>query len=101
MKRRIIAAIMSVVISVLFTYPVLADDMPRFPNKDYKVAFYAYDCYHIQDENGKKSGYGYEMMQGASKYLQCTFSYVGKVCALLQAHTFLLILQGLHEPLYV
>ncbi len=29
------------------------------------------------DENGKKSGYGYEMMQGLSKYMQCTFSYVG------------------------
>ena len=31
----------------------------------------------MQDENGRKTGYGYEMMQGVSKYLQSTFSYVG------------------------
>lgn len=57
--------------------PIRADAMERLDTPDYKVAFYAFDCYHIQDENGKRSGYGYEMMQGISKYLQCTFSYVG------------------------
>lgn len=51
--------------------------MPKSETPDYKVAFYAFDCYHMQDENGKRTGYGYEMMQGISKYLQCTFSYVG------------------------
>lgn len=57
--------------------PIRADAMERLDTPDYKVAFYAFDCYHIQDKNGKRSGYGYEMMQGISKYLQCTFSYVG------------------------
>ncbi len=42
-----------------------------------KEAFYAFDCYHMQDENGKRSGYGYEMMQNLSRYMQCTFSYDG------------------------
>lgn len=56
---------------------IRADAMERLDTPDYKVAFYAFDCYHIQDKNGKRSGYGYEMMQGISKYLQCTFSYVG------------------------
>ena len=51
--------------------------MDKQETPDYKVAFYAFDCYHMQDENGKLSGYGYEMMEGISKYLQCTFSYVG------------------------
>ncbi len=37
----------------------------------------AFDSYHMQDENGLWSGYGYEMMQGIAKYMQCTFSYVG------------------------
>ena len=57
--------------------PIRADAMERLDTPDYKAAFYAFDCYHIQDKNGKRSGYGYEMMQGISKYLQCTFSYVG------------------------
>ena len=56
---------------------IRADAMERLDTPDYKAAFYAFDCYHIQDKNGKRSGYGYEMMQGISKYLQCTFSYVG------------------------
>ena len=56
---------------------IRADAMEWLDTPDYKVAFYAFDCYHIQDKNGKRSGYGYEMMQGISKYLQCTFSYVG------------------------
>ena len=34
----------------------------------------AFDSYHMQDENGLWSGYGYEMMQGIAKYMQCTFS---------------------------
>lgn len=44
---------------------------------NYKVSYYAFDCYNMIDKNGKHSGYGYEMMQGITKYLQCTFSYVG------------------------
>ena len=57
--------------------PISVYAMPKEETPDYKVAFYPYDCYHMLDENGNRSGYGYEMMQGISKYLQCTFSYVG------------------------
>nr|WP_256444771.1 transporter substrate-binding domain-containing protein [Blautia sp. MSJ-9] len=62
---------------VLCCCPVYADYVPQVDTPDYKVAFYAYDCYHMQDSNGKKYGYGYDMMQDLSEYLQCTFSYVG------------------------
>ena len=51
--------------------------MLKTDTPDYKVAFFESACYHIQDENGKRSGYGYELMEGIAKYLQCTFSYVG------------------------
>ena len=54
-----------------------ASALEHIETPDYKVAFFAFDCYHMQDENGKCTGYGYEMMQGVSKYLQCTFSYIG------------------------
>ena len=63
--------------AVLFPMVAYAAAVPQADTPDYKVAFYAFDCYHMQDENGKRSGYGYEMMQGISKYLQCTFSYIG------------------------
>ncbi len=71
------AAVLIVLLMLLTLCPVGAHAMEQLDTPDYKVAFYAFDCYHMQDENGKRSGYGYEMMQGLANYLQCTFSYVG------------------------
>ncbi len=76
MKRT--AAFLAVIFLVLSSLiPAYAASVPRKTTKNYKVAFYAFDCYHMQDDNGRKYGYGYDMMQNISKYLQCTFSYVG------------------------
>ena len=54
-----------------------AEEVPSSYTPDYRVAYYAFDCYNMQDENGKMYGYGYEMMQDISHYMQCTFSYAG------------------------
>ena len=77
MKKKITALLCGMLLLVLCCCPVYADYVPQVDTPDYKVAFYAYDCYHMQDSNGKKYGYGYDMMQDLSEYLQCTFSYVG------------------------
>ena len=77
-SRKIVALMTAVFIMFSSFIPVYAEStVPRKETKNYKVAFYAFDCYHMQDENGKKYGYGYDMMQNISKYMQCTFSYVG------------------------
>lgn len=60
-----------------FTYSVQGAELSRVDTPDYKVAFYASDHYHMEDAEGKKTGYGYEMMEEVAKYMQCTFSYVG------------------------
>lgn len=65
------------ILSFTFQLTAHAADIPQEDTPDYKVAFYAYDNYHEQDAEGRKSGYGYEMMQNLSRYMQCTFSYVG------------------------
>ena len=70
-------AILCLLLIIIPLFRVNAYAVEKRETPDYKVAFYAFDCYHMQDENGKRSGYGYEMMQGISKYLQCTFSYIG------------------------
>ena len=77
MLKKASAMILGILLGVLSIGQVYAAALTRTETPDYKVAFYAFDCYHMQDENGKRSGYGYEMMQNLSKYLQCTFSYVG------------------------
>ena len=75
MTKRISSLMLSILLIASMVTDTFAAYMPRTKTPDYKVAFYAFDCYHMQDENGKRSGYGYEMMQGLSKSLQCTFSY--------------------------
>ena len=77
MTKRITAFCISVLLAVMCCCTAFAGDIPRADTPNYRVAFYAFDCFNMQDENGVRSGYGYEMMQGISKYLQCTFSYVG------------------------
>ena len=76
-KRGIAAVILQLLLVLLVVCPVCAEGLERLETPDYRVSFYAFDCYQMQDENGKRSGYGYEMMQGLSGYMQCTFSYVG------------------------
>ena len=77
MIKKFSAAVLAVLLCIVAVFPISAYALTQVDTPDYKVAFYAFDCYHMQDENGKRSGYGYEMMQNVSKYLQCTFSYVG------------------------
>lgn len=62
---------------ILLGTSTYTSQIPKRNTPDYKISFFAYDCFNEEDKNGKKSGYGYDMMQYASNYLQCTFSYVG------------------------
>ena len=77
-KKRAFLGLMGVILlSLLLPSFVQAKSVLEKKTPDYKVSYYAFDCYNMIDENGKCSGYGYEMMQGITKYMQCTFSYVG------------------------
>lgn len=42
-----------------------------------KVGFFAFDGYHMIDEKGVRSGYGYEFLQLISRYLDVDYEYVG------------------------
>lgn len=77
MKKRMVAFLSVALLMIINCCPIYADSVPREDTPNYKVAFYAFDCYHMQDANGKKYGYGYDMMQQLSNYLPYTFSYVG------------------------
>ena len=71
MTKRISSLMLSILLIASMVTDTFAAYMPRTKTPDYKVAFYAFDCYHMQDENGKRSGYGYEMMQGRTRHLHC------------------------------
>lgn len=42
-----------------------------------RVGFFAMDGYHMIDEQGNRSGYGYDFLQLAARYLDVDFAYVG------------------------
>lgn len=42
-----------------------------------KVGFFAFDGYHMMDENGNRSGYGYDFLRMAARYLNADYEYVG------------------------
>lgn len=75
--KKFIAFLLMIIISLNSVGTVYAADVPNKETPNYKVAFFPYDCFNMQDEDGERSGYGYEMMQTIANYLQCTFSYVG------------------------
>ena len=75
--KRFTAVLLLVVQILLFSGTAYAASLPKYDTAQYKVSYYAYDCFNMQDADGRRYGYGYDMMQSIAKYLQCTFAYVG------------------------
>ncbi len=42
-----------------------------------RVGFFAMDGYHMMDEEGNRSGYGYDFLQLVSRYINVDFDYIG------------------------
>lgn len=42
-----------------------------------KVGFFAFDGYHMIDDEGMRSGYGYDFLRLASRYLDVDYEYIG------------------------
>ena len=42
-----------------------------------RVGFFAFDGYHMQDEKGNRSGYGYDILQCIAGYAGLRYEYVG------------------------
>ena len=80
MTKRVMAAIclwIQLAWIVCVSFAASAEALPKYETKQYRVSYYTYDCFNMQDENGQKYGYGYDMMQNIAKYMQCTFAYIG------------------------
>lgn len=62
------AAILAVVFSCVLV---------RADNRVIKVGYYAFDGYQMMDENGERSGYGYDFLQEMARYTDWTYDYIG------------------------
>ena len=45
--------------------------------RNVRVGFFAFDGYHMVDENGVRSGYGYEILQHLAGYTNWKYEYIG------------------------
>ena len=55
----------------------LSCTLVRADNRVIKVGYYAFDGYHMIDENGERSGYGYDFLQEMARYTDWTYEYIG------------------------
>lgn len=75
--QRIMAALL-LTVSVFTLCPVRADAAYDAGQREtVRVGFFAMDGYHMMDEQGNRSGYGYDFLQMVSRYLDVDFEYVG------------------------
>lgn len=73
--RRLSGMLCLLIVLTVFC-PVSVDAAESRP-KTVRVGYFQMDGYHIQDESGHRSGYGYEFLQKISRYLPYQFEYVG------------------------
>ncbi len=71
--------IILLVVGLLFQYPlqVFAEEASENPPKEIKVGYFSFDGYHDMDDQGNKSGYGYEVLQLLKRYENWKYEYVG------------------------
>ena len=46
-----------------------------------RVGFFEFDGYHMMDENGVRSGYGYDFLRMMARYLNVNYEYIGYDCS--------------------
>lgn len=46
-------------------------------NRPVRVGFFAFEGYHMTEEDGSRSGYGYDYLQYMARYTDWTYEYLG------------------------
>jgi len=77
LKRQAASVTAILLIICMFAAPVFAMGRGSKADRVLKVGFFAFDGYHIQAEDGSRSGYGYDFLQEMGRYGDWTYQYVG------------------------
>ena len=54
-----------------------ADTSTALPHKIVRAGFFAFDGYHMMDEDGSRSGYGYDVLRLLAQYTDWKYEYIG------------------------
>ncbi len=79
-RKKWMAALLCLLFILCDFMPVKASDVntvEEASNERIKAGIFYFDGYHMQDEEGRLSGYGIELLQMISKYSHLNFEYVG------------------------
>ncbi len=74
--RRLCLAL-AIVLLLSFSLPAYAASSADEQPEVLKVGFFAFSGYHVIDENGRRSGYGYEFLQRLAIHGGWSYAYVG------------------------
>ena len=73
------AAFLLVLVCMAGLYPLAAraEYNAETPRDTVRVGFFAMDGYHMMDEDGRKSGYGYDFLRLMARYWDVDYEYIG------------------------
>ncbi len=66
-----------ILILLLFVGTTTATQASDSKSRTVKAGFFAMDGYHMIDENGIRSGYGYDFLQMVTRYVNFDYEYIG------------------------
>ena len=76
-KIRPLCIALTALLSVTFCFPTYAAEPAKEQPEVLRVGFFAFSGYHMIDEDGRRSGYGYEFLQRLAIHAGWSYEYVG------------------------
>ncbi len=72
MRKKLLCVLL---LAALLLGPVTAQ--ATYERETVRVGFFAFDGYHMMDEKGNRSGYGYDFLRLAARFMDVDFEYIG------------------------
>ncbi len=72
--RRIFACVLLIFVLFSTILPVSAEEEEQ---QTIRVGYFYFDGYHMMDEDGVRSGYGYDLLRLVARYINVDYEYVG------------------------
>ncbi|NLD19783.1 MAG: response regulator [Clostridiales bacterium] len=76
-RRRFLSRIASLALCLIVAASFVPAEAAAAQGNTVKVGFFAFDGYHMQDQSGNRSGYGYDLVQAMSSYTGLDFEFTG------------------------
>ena len=64
------------ILTALLSFPARAEGAES-QHEHVRVGFFAMDGYHMMDEDGNRSGYGYDFLRLMARYWDADYEYIG------------------------